>query len=84
MEKGEAQRMGVDRLLAQWALEEGIIEPKGDGEYRLCPNSGMGGGSANGGSTLERKDSIMSLPDSSQLDDSTIEVKTMQDMDVDT
>ncbi|KLU86669.1 hypothetical protein MAPG_05681 [Magnaporthiopsis poae ATCC 64411] len=36
MEKGEGQRIGVDRLLAKWALEEGIIERKDDGEYRLC------------------------------------------------
>ncbi|KAF4629681.1 hypothetical protein G7Y89_g8464 [Cudoniella acicularis] len=35
MEKGEAGRLGVDRLLARWALEEGIIERKEDGEYRL-------------------------------------------------
>ncbi|KAH9892378.1 hypothetical protein F4778DRAFT_318462 [Xylariomycetidae sp. FL2044] len=42
MEKGEANRMGVDRLLAKWALDEGIIEPKGDGEYRLCAGSGGG------------------------------------------
>lgn len=35
MEKGEASRLGVDRLLARWALEEGIIERKEDGEYRL-------------------------------------------------
>lgn len=35
MEKGEANRLGVDRLLARWALEQGIIERKEDGEYRL-------------------------------------------------
>ena len=35
MEKGEASRLGVDRLLARWALEQGIIERKEDGEYRL-------------------------------------------------
>lgn len=43
MEKGEAQRMGVDRLLAKWALEEGIIEPKGNGEYKLCSQPGVSG-----------------------------------------
>ncbi|KAI5458888.1 hypothetical protein BGZ63DRAFT_415600 [Mariannaea sp. PMI_226] len=48
MEKGDSLRLGVDRLLAKWALEEGIIEPKGDGEYRLCPGNGMGGQSVNG------------------------------------
>ena len=36
MEKGEAQRLGVDPLLAKWALDEGIIERLEDGEYRLC------------------------------------------------
>lgn len=36
MEKGEAGRLGVDRLLARWALEEGIIERREGGEYRLC------------------------------------------------
>ncbi|KAI1121917.1 hypothetical protein F5Y10DRAFT_255254 [Nemania abortiva] len=40
MEKGEADRLGVDRLLAKWALEEGIIERKEDGEYRLCSGNG--------------------------------------------
>ncbi|KAI6250404.1 hypothetical protein HI914_01248 [Erysiphe necator] len=35
MEKGEADAMGVDRLLAKWALDEGIIEKKSDGEFRL-------------------------------------------------
>jgi len=44
MEKGEATRMSVDRLLAKWALEENIIERRDDGEYRLCAGNGMGGG----------------------------------------
>jgi hypothetical protein len=44
MEKGEAQRMGVDRLLAKWALDEGIIEPKGNGEYKLCNQPGTSNG----------------------------------------
>ncbi|KAI0015133.1 hypothetical protein F4780DRAFT_116135 [Xylariomycetidae sp. FL0641] len=39
MEKGESARLGVDRLLAKWALDEGIIERKENGEYRLCANS---------------------------------------------
>lgn len=43
MERGEAQRMGVDRLLAQWALDENIIEQKEDGEYKLC-SQGNGAG----------------------------------------
>ena len=48
MEKGEAGRLGVDRLLARWALIERREE---DGEYRLCGTSlggGGGGGGANG------------------------------------
>jgi hypothetical protein len=36
MERGEAQRMGVDQLLADWALDENIIEQKEDGGYKLC------------------------------------------------
>ncbi|OIW28985.1 hypothetical protein CONLIGDRAFT_403080 [Coniochaeta ligniaria NRRL 30616] len=43
MEKGEAQRMGVDRMLAQWALDESIIERKEDGEYKLCSQANGGG-----------------------------------------
>ncbi|RDW62598.1 hypothetical protein BP5796_10900 [Coleophoma crateriformis] len=35
MEKGEAGRLGVDKLLARWALEEAIIEKRNDGSYRL-------------------------------------------------
>ncbi|KAH8671338.1 hypothetical protein BX600DRAFT_480476 [Xylariales sp. PMI_506] len=42
MEKGEAGRLGVDRLLAKWALDENIIERKEDGEYRLCSGPGSG------------------------------------------
>ncbi|KAI1819107.1 hypothetical protein F4861DRAFT_168431 [Xylaria intraflava] len=40
MEKGEADRLGVDRLLAKWALEQGIIERNENGEYRLCIGNG--------------------------------------------
>jgi hypothetical protein len=43
MEKGEAGRLGVDRLLARWALEQGIIERKEDGEYRLIGTEREGG-----------------------------------------
>ncbi|KAI1487342.1 hypothetical protein F5X96DRAFT_650310 [Biscogniauxia mediterranea] len=51
MEKGEAGRLGVDRLLAKWALEEGIIERKEDGEYRLCSGAGSGGDKENNNNT---------------------------------
>jgi hypothetical protein len=43
MEKGEASRLGVDRLLAKWALDENIIERKEDGEYRLVGTEREGG-----------------------------------------
>lgn len=46
MEKGEAGRLGVDRLLAKWALEQGIIERKEDGEYRLIGTEREGGAGA--------------------------------------
>lgn len=42
MEKSEAARLGVDRLLAKWALEENIIELREDGEYRLTSGPGSG------------------------------------------
>ncbi|KAK1750555.1 zinc finger Y-chromosomal protein 1 [Echria macrotheca] len=42
MERGEAPRLGVDRLLAKWALDEGIIERVDDGEYRLVAGNGVG------------------------------------------
>lgn len=60
MEKGEASRLGVDRLLARWALEEGIIERRFDGEYRLVGSerdSTIGPGyysDGNGGVTPKR------------------------------
>ncbi|KAK4190697.1 hypothetical protein QBC35DRAFT_377268 [Podospora australis] len=40
MEKGEAQHMGVDSLLSDWALEEGIIERLPSGEYKLTNGNG--------------------------------------------
>jgi hypothetical protein len=44
MEKGEAGRLEVDQHLAKWALDEGIIESIGNGEYRLCSGNGSGPG----------------------------------------
>lgn len=42
MEKGDGLRIGVDRLLAEWALEEGIIEQTDDGtEYRFASQEEM-------------------------------------------
>ncbi|TWU72051.1 hypothetical protein ED733_002618 [Metarhizium rileyi] len=71
MEKGEGTVLGADGLLAKWALDEGIIEPKGDGEYRLCATNGLLGSSqGSAGPTLDRKDSLqLSFTDSSQIDD---------------
>lgn len=46
MEKGEAGRLGVDKLLAKWALDQGIIERKEDGEYRLVGTEREGAGGA--------------------------------------
>ena len=44
MEKGEAGRLGIDLLLARWALDEGIIEMRDDGGYSLCTGgAGQGG-----------------------------------------
>ncbi|KAH7121339.1 hypothetical protein EDB81DRAFT_228235 [Dactylonectria macrodidyma] len=88
MEKGEGQRLGVDALLQKWALEENIIESKGDNEYRLCAGNGMGGGTANGAAptSSDHKDSgAVPLTENSQSEDtSTIEVKSTEDrMDVD-
>jgi len=42
MEKNEGQRLGVDRHLAKWALEEGIIERDERGEYRLVQENFTG------------------------------------------
>jgi hypothetical protein len=76
MEKGEAGRLGVDRLLARWALDEGIIERKEDGEYRLCGierEVGMGSGyysDGNGGviaGKREMDESVISKDGDSML-----------------
>ncbi|KAI1105371.1 hypothetical protein F4804DRAFT_304666 [Jackrogersella minutella] len=53
MEKGEAGRLGVDRLLAKWALDEGIIERKDGGEYRLCNGSNNPPERESGGNNAE-------------------------------
>ncbi|PHH71694.1 hypothetical protein CDD82_6370 [Ophiocordyceps australis] len=53
LEKGEAQCLSIDTLLAQWALEEKIIERKADGGYRLCVTNGMGSQGSNGSMVAE-------------------------------
>ncbi|CVL00872.1 uncharacterized protein FPRN_08330 [Fusarium proliferatum] len=99
MEKGEGGRLGVDGLLAQWALDEGIIERKPDGEYRLSASNGMGSGGATGGTSgssaavppvFEQKESTMTststLEPSQPAEESLImDTKPSEDrMEVDT
>lgn len=65
MEKGDAPRLGVDRLLAKWALDEGIIELKEDGEYRLSGTEregGMSGGYYSGTSDVFASQNPSGLP----------------------
>ncbi|KAI9742184.1 MAG: hypothetical protein M1818_004084 [Claussenomyces sp. TS43310] len=67
MEKGEASRLGVDKLLARWALDEGIIERKEDGEYKLCGSdreNNSGGYYSDGASKMlndERMEDVLHL-----------------------
>ncbi len=41
--EGRGQNLGVDRILAKWALDEGIIVRKADGEYKLTASNGGNG-----------------------------------------
>ncbi|KAG6014830.1 hypothetical protein E4U54_004801 [Claviceps lovelessii] len=70
MEKGEGPALGADDLLTQWALKEGIIEVKGDGEYRLCVASGQPSSQGGRGPSLDRKDSL--LTSLSQVEDTSM------------
>lgn len=93
MEKGEAQRLGIDKLLAEWALDEGIIELRSDGEYRLCATNGVfpSSSSSNGGMNngiavhtqpaLEHKESTLSLAEhaSSAEETPAMEAKPAED-----
>ncbi|EHK44540.1 hypothetical protein TRIATDRAFT_36276 [Trichoderma atroviride IMI 206040] len=91
MEKGEAQRLGIDKLLAEWALDEGIIELRSDGEYRLCATNGVFPSSSNGGMNngialhaqpaLEHKESSLSLAEhaSSAEETPAMEAKPAED-----
>lgn len=72
MEKGEGDNLGVDSLLRQYALDEGIIERTGENQYRLCPLLVAPGPSQPGSQPIDLNDS---QPMSSQstlapLDDS--------------
>jgi hypothetical protein len=80
MEKGEGQTLAVDRLLAKWALDEGIVEPRENGEYRLCASNGPGNGNGGGMPGLETKDSFSLLsPDAPPLDESAVATKPAED-----
>ncbi|KAG6040227.1 hypothetical protein E4U41_001204 [Claviceps citrina] len=74
MEKGEGPVLGADKLLTRWALDEGIIESKGDGDYRLCATSGLLSSQSNSGpSSLDRKDLLLTaLTDTSQVEDTSV------------
>jgi hypothetical protein len=69
MEKGEASRLGVDRLLAKWALDEGIIERKEDGEYRLCGQEREGNGVGYHSDAATKKEVDDKIEDSIMLDE---------------
>lgn len=91
MEKGEAQRLGVDELLTKWALEEGVIEKVGDGEYRLTAASSVGGGaygtswsSERHSHTRRRSSAAAHSTDKSPKEESTAEAaRTADRMEVD-
>jgi hypothetical protein len=58
MEKGEAGRLGVDKFLARWAYENGIIERKDDHTYRLVgtEREGTATGYYSDGNGIEKKE----------------------------
>jgi hypothetical protein len=58
MEKGEAGRLGVDKLLARWAYDNGIIERKDDHTYRLVgtEREGNAGGYYSDGNGVDKKE----------------------------
>lgn len=43
MEKGDGLKIGVDGMLAKWALDEGIIEQTENGEYRFAAQEDING-----------------------------------------
>ncbi|KAF7563224.1 hypothetical protein G7046_g931 [Stylonectria norvegica] len=57
--------LGIDRVLVKWALDEGIVEQKDNGEYRLV----IGPGNGAAPSSTDHKDAMpMSMLESSTLD----------------
>jgi hypothetical protein len=82
MEKGEADNLTVDSLLAQWALDEGIIEPRGEGKYKFTANNGADGRRA----SLDQKDSTnTSFAEPPVADEISVAAptKTAENMEVD-
>jgi hypothetical protein len=81
MEKGEGAKLKVDQYLVDWALEEGIIEPKDGGGYKLT--AGGGGSNGNGpecGSAADGKEAtVPSATDASQTDDSGKDAEAMDE-----
>lgn len=54
MEKGDGLKIGVDGLLAKWALDEAIIERTESGEYRFASQDEL-----NGFGSMGRRDSMV-------------------------
>lgn len=52
MEKGDGIRLGIDPMLAKWALDEGIIERDESGGYRFSTQNASNG-------DMDRRDSIV-------------------------
>lgn len=77
MEKGDGPTIGVDSLLAQWALDEGIIESQENGEYRFASAEDANGVSlrreslANGSFVPDTP----KLPEDSKADDEKVDEK---------
>ncbi|GAB0132930.1 hypothetical protein EsDP_00001350 [Epichloe bromicola] len=84
MERGEGPILGADGLLTQWALDEGIIESKGDEEYRLCATNGLLSSHSSSGPLLDGKDSLLaSFTDASQAEDTSMTDTRLPDSEAD-
>jgi hypothetical protein len=81
MEKGEGAKLKVDQYLVDWALEEGIIEPKDGGGYKLTAGGGGSNGiGLEGGSTADGKEAtVPSATDTSQTDESAKDAEAMDE-----
>lgn len=66
MEKGDGVRLGVDPMLAKWALDEGIIERDDNGGHRFSTHNGSNG------ADMDRRESIANgsfISDGGKLED---------------